>query len=33
VAFGRGDMGSILYITSGKSLYRLKVAKRGYELP
>jgi gluconolactonase len=33
VAFGRGDMGNTLYITSGKSLYRLKVAKRGYQLP
>jgi gluconolactonase len=33
VAFGRGDMGNILYITSGKSLYRVKVAKRGYQLP
>jgi gluconolactonase len=33
VAFGRGDMGNVLYITSGKSLYRLKVAKRGYQLP
>jgi hypothetical protein len=26
-------MGNVLYITSGKSLYRLKVAKRGYQLP
>lgn len=33
VAFGRGDMGNSLYITSGKSLYRLRVAKRGYQLP
>ena len=32
VAFGRGDMSNILYITSGKSLYRLKVNKRGFEL-
>ena len=33
VAFGRGDMANTLYITSGKSLYRLKVNKRGYQLP
>ncbi len=32
VAFGRGNMSNILYITSGKSLYRLKVNKRGFEL-
>ncbi|MFO1319141.1 MAG: SMP-30/gluconolactonase/LRE family protein [Burkholderiales bacterium] len=33
VAFGRGDLANTLYITSGKSLYRVKVGKRGYELP
>jgi gluconolactonase len=33
VAFGRGEMANILYITSGKSLYRLKVGKHGYQLP
>ena len=33
VGFGRGELGNVLYITSGKSLYRLKVAKRGYQLP
>jgi gluconolactonase len=33
VAFGRGDMANILYITSGKSLYRVKVSQKGYELP
>jgi gluconolactonase len=33
VAFGRGNMANILYITSGKSLYRVKVSQKGYELP
>jgi len=33
VAFGRGELSNTLYITSGKSLYRLKVNKRGYQLP
>jgi gluconolactonase len=33
VAFGRGELANILYITSGKSLYRVKLAKRGYQLP
>jgi gluconolactonase len=33
VAFGRGDMASTLYITSGKSLYRIRTSKRGYHLP
>lgn len=33
VAFGRGDLASTLYITSGKSLYRIKVNKKGYHLP
>jgi gluconolactonase len=33
VAFGRGAMANTLYITSGKSLYRVKVNKRGYQLP
>ncbi len=33
VAFGRGGMANVLYITSGKSLYRVKVGKKGYQLP
>jgi len=33
VAFGRSDMANTLYITSGKSLYRIKVSKKGYQLP
>lgn len=33
VAFGRGELATTLYITSGRSLYRLKVAKKGYQLP
>jgi gluconolactonase len=33
VAFGRGALANTLYITSGKSLYRIKVAKKGYQLP
>jgi gluconolactonase len=33
VAFGRGELGNVLYITSGKSLYRVKVGKKGYQLP
>ncbi len=33
VGFGRGSDSKMLYITSGKSLYRIKVAKDGYQLP
>jgi gluconolactonase len=33
VAFGRGELATTLYITSGRSLYRLKVARKGYQLP
>ena len=33
VAFGRGELGNVLYITSGKSLYRVKLGKKGYQLP
>jgi gluconolactonase len=33
VAFGRGELGNVLYITSCKSLYRVKVGKKGYQLP
>ncbi len=24
---------NVLYVTSGKSLYKIKMAKKGYELP
>ena len=33
VGFGRGEDANLLYITSGKSLYRIRVGKRGYQLP
>jgi gluconolactonase len=33
VGFGRGDESDVLYVTSGKSLYKIRVAKRGYQLP
>jgi gluconolactonase len=33
VGFGRGAERSTLYITAGKSLYRMKVNAEGYELP
>lgn len=33
VGFGRGRESKTLYITSGKSLYRIKLAKDGYQLP
>jgi gluconolactonase len=33
VAFGRGEESKTLYITAGKSLYRIKVGKDGYHLP
>jgi gluconolactonase len=33
VGFGRGDESKTLYITAGKSLYRIKVGKEGYQLP
>jgi gluconolactonase len=32
VGFGRGNMANVLYITSGKSLYRITLNKRGYQL-
>jgi gluconolactonase len=32
VAFGRGDESRTLYITAGKSLYRVRVNKEGYQL-
>jgi len=33
VGFGRGDERSTLYITAGKSLYRIRLNKTGYQLP
>jgi gluconolactonase len=33
VGFGRGDDSNLLYVTSGKSLYRIRLAKNGYQLP
>jgi gluconolactonase len=33
VCFGRGADASVLYITAGKSLYRVRLAKAGYQLP
>ncbi|MDB5309078.1 MAG: SMP-30/gluconolactonase/LRE family protein [Gemmataceae bacterium] len=33
VGFGRGAEGKTLYITAGKSLYRIRTNKEGYQLP
>lgn len=33
VGFGRGDDSNLLYVTSGKSVYRIRVGKQGYQLP
>jgi gluconolactonase len=33
VGFGRGPDSNILYVTSGKSLYRIRTGKKGYQLP
>jgi gluconolactonase len=33
VGFGRGDESQALYITAGKSLYRIRLNKVGYQLP
>jgi gluconolactonase len=33
VGFGRGDESDVLYVTSGKSLYKIQMAKDGYQLP
>lgn len=33
VGFGRGDAANVLYITAGKSLYRIKLNAEGYHLP
>ena len=31
--FGRGSESKTLYITAGKSLYRIRLNKEGYQLP
>jgi gluconolactonase len=33
VGFGRGADANLLYLTSGKSLYKIRVGKQGYQLP
>ena len=33
VGFGRGEESNVLYVTSGKSLYKIEMAKDGYQLP
>jgi gluconolactonase len=33
VGFGRGEESDVLYVTSGKSLYKIKMGKDGYQLP
>lgn len=33
VGFGRGEESNVLYVTSGKSLYKIQMVKDGYELP
>jgi gluconolactonase len=33
VGFGRGADSNLLYVTSGKSLYRIRVGAKGYQLP
>jgi gluconolactonase len=33
VGFGRGADANLLYVTSGKSLYKIRVGKKGYQLP
>jgi len=33
VGFGRGDSANVLYITAGKSLYRIRLNTEGYHLP
>jgi len=33
VGFGRGEERNVLYVTSGHSLYKIKMAKEGYQLP
>jgi gluconolactonase len=33
VGFGRGEESNVLYVTSGKSLYKIPMVKDGYQLP
>src|SRR6185437_16486885 len=33
VGFGRAADSNLLYITAGKSLYRIRLARKGYQLP
>jgi gluconolactonase len=33
VGFRRGGDSNLLYLTSGKSLYKIRVGKNGYQLP
>ena len=33
VGFGSGEESDVLYVTSGKSLYKIQMAKEGYRLP
>ena len=33
VGFGRGEESDVLYVTSGHSLYKIQMAKEGYQLP
>ena len=33
VGFGRGEDSNLLYITAGKSLYRIRLSRNGYQLP
>ena len=33
VGFGRGEESHVLYITAGKSLYRIRLNREGYHLP
>jgi gluconolactonase len=33
VGFGRGDDANLLWVTSGKSVYKIRMAKKGYQLP
>ena len=33
VGFGRGDDANLLYITAGNGLYRIRLNRRGYQLP
>jgi gluconolactonase len=33
VGFARGDNANLLYITAGKSLYRIRLNRKGYQLP